>query len=211
MSLPPPAEPASRAAFLGLNPWLQRFLTIIAGAVVAVIAWTVIARFLHILVLLLASFLVAFLPGPLVDRLGARGFLRRDGHRIPFYQYMGAATERTGNRRCRPPAAPTTDKRQAQFLTALIHQTQVVRGSWVWLHWCGVEELCQARGGDQPRSPTWRRRLLGRWRSAPWSAATRHRAKCAFALPIRGCGRLRCPSAHSETGTRYEQPASPAL
>jgi predicted PurR-regulated permease PerM len=36
---------------------------------VAVIAWTVIERFLHILVLLLASFLLAYLLGPFVDRL----------------------------------------------------------------------------------------------------------------------------------------------
>ena len=36
----------------------------------------VIARFLNILVLLLTSFLIAFLVGPLVDRLAARGLPR---------------------------------------------------------------------------------------------------------------------------------------
>jgi predicted PurR-regulated permease PerM len=36
---------------------------------VAVIAWTVIERFLHIIILLLASFLLAYLLGPLVDRI----------------------------------------------------------------------------------------------------------------------------------------------
>jgi predicted PurR-regulated permease PerM len=61
---------------LGLNPWLQGFLTIIAGAAVAVIAWTIIERFLHIIVLVLAAFLLAFLFGPLVDRLQHRGVPR---------------------------------------------------------------------------------------------------------------------------------------
>ena len=42
-----------------LNRWLQIFLTIIAGAAVAVIVWSVVQRFLHILILLIASFLVA--------------------------------------------------------------------------------------------------------------------------------------------------------
>ncbi|HYP38875.1 MAG TPA: AI-2E family transporter, partial [Chloroflexia bacterium] len=78
MNAPPSSIPAStteqaaqapRENRLGLNRWLQLFLTIIAGTIVAVIAWTVIERFLHILVLLLASFLLAFLLGPLVDRL----------------------------------------------------------------------------------------------------------------------------------------------
>lgn len=61
---------------LGLNPWLQVFLTIIAGAAVAVIAWSVIQRFLHIIALLTASFLVAYLMSPLVVRLQRRGVRR---------------------------------------------------------------------------------------------------------------------------------------
>jgi predicted PurR-regulated permease PerM len=69
--MPKPLRPV-----LGLNPWLQRFSTIIAGAVVALIAWTIVARFLPILVLLLASAIVAFLLGPLVDRLHSRGVPR---------------------------------------------------------------------------------------------------------------------------------------
>jgi len=73
-SLPP--APVARSVRLQLNPWLERFLIIIAGTAVAVIAWTVIERFLHILVLLLAGFLVAFLLGPLVDRLEGRGLPR---------------------------------------------------------------------------------------------------------------------------------------
>jgi len=54
---------------LGLNRWLQLFLTIIAGAVVAVIAWTIIVRFSHIIILLIASFILAYLIAPLVNRL----------------------------------------------------------------------------------------------------------------------------------------------
>ena len=64
-----PERSAAALDRLGLNNLLQLFLTIIAGAVVAVIAWSIIQRFLHILILLVASFLVAFLVGPLVDRL----------------------------------------------------------------------------------------------------------------------------------------------
>jgi predicted PurR-regulated permease PerM len=60
----------------GINRWLQVFLTIIAGAAVAVIAWTVIERFLHILILLLAGFILIFLLGPVVDRLQQRGLPR---------------------------------------------------------------------------------------------------------------------------------------
>ena len=54
---------------LNLNGWLQLFLTIIAGAAVAVIVWAVVQRFLHIIALLIASFLVAYVLSPLVDRL----------------------------------------------------------------------------------------------------------------------------------------------
>ncbi|HEX8230046.1 MAG TPA: AI-2E family transporter [Chloroflexia bacterium] len=67
---------APRESRLGLNRWLQLFLTIIAGTIVAVIAWTVIERFLHIIILMLASFLLAYLLGPLVDR-GERARLPR--------------------------------------------------------------------------------------------------------------------------------------
>jgi predicted PurR-regulated permease PerM len=92
MSLPLPADPIRRAPILELNPWLQRFLTIIAGTVVAVIAWTVLERFLHILVLLLASFLVAFLLGPLVDRLEARGVPRLFAILLLYLTILGTLT-----------------------------------------------------------------------------------------------------------------------
>jgi predicted PurR-regulated permease PerM len=59
-----------------LNRWLQVFLTIIAGAAVAVIAWSVIQRFLHIIILLIASFLVAYILDPLVARLQRGGIPR---------------------------------------------------------------------------------------------------------------------------------------
>lgn len=71
-----PGEPPPRFSFFGLNRWLQLFLTIIAGTVVAIIVWTVLERFMHIIILLLGSFLLAYLLGPLVDRL-ARGGLSR--------------------------------------------------------------------------------------------------------------------------------------
>src|SRR5689334_15485965 len=76
MSTSPPSESPSRWSRLGLNPWLQGFLTIIAGTAVAVIAWTIIERFLHIIILVLAAFLLAFLFGPLIDRLERRGLPR---------------------------------------------------------------------------------------------------------------------------------------
>src|SRR4051812_37839175 len=72
MSTPAPISPASPPQRSGINRWLQIFLTIIAGAAVAVIAWTIIERFLHILILLLAGFVFGFLLGPLVDRLQQR-------------------------------------------------------------------------------------------------------------------------------------------
>lgn len=59
-----------------LNRWLQVFLTIIAGAAVAVIVWSVVQRFLHILILLIASFLVAYILDPLVARLQRGGIPR---------------------------------------------------------------------------------------------------------------------------------------
>lgn len=54
---------------LNMGRLLQTFLTIIAGAIVAVIAWTVVERFLHIIVLLIISLVLAYLITPLVDRL----------------------------------------------------------------------------------------------------------------------------------------------
>jgi len=63
---PPRANAMDR---LGLNRLLQVFLTIIAGAVVAVIAWTIIVRFSHIIILLIASFILAYLIAPLVNHL----------------------------------------------------------------------------------------------------------------------------------------------
>ena len=80
------------------------------------------------------------------EDLIARGVLRLAEHHVQCYQYMGEAAERTGSGGSPPPVAPTADERQIQFLTALIHQSQVARGPRVWLHWCGVEELCQALG-----------------------------------------------------------------
>lgn len=61
---------------LGLNRWLQLFLTIIAGAVVAVIAWSIIGRFSHIIILLIASFILAYLIAPLVNRMERGGVPR---------------------------------------------------------------------------------------------------------------------------------------
>ena len=92
MSLPRPPAAVSLSDRLGLNPWLQRFLTIIAGTVVAVIAWTIIERFLSILVLLLAGFLVAFLLGPLVDRLEGRGLPRVLAIVLLYLTILGALT-----------------------------------------------------------------------------------------------------------------------
>lgn len=77
---------------LGLNPWLQRLLTVIAAAVVAVIAWAVVARFLHILLLLLAGCLVAFLLGPLVDRLQGRGVPRLIAILLLYLTILGGLT-----------------------------------------------------------------------------------------------------------------------
>ena len=80
------------------------------------------------------------------EDLIARGVLRLAAHHVQLYEYMGEAAEQTGPSESRPPVAPTADERQTQFLTALIDCSQVVHGSRVWLHWCGVEELCQALG-----------------------------------------------------------------
>lgn len=80
------AAPAPRVA---LNRWLQIFLTLIAGAVVAVIAWTILERFQHIIVLLLASFILSLLLGPLVDRLEQRHVPRLLGTLIAFLLLIG--------------------------------------------------------------------------------------------------------------------------
>jgi len=60
----------------GVIPWILLFVAIIAGAVVAVIAWTVAERFLTIIILLLAGFLISYLLGPLMDRLERGGVPR---------------------------------------------------------------------------------------------------------------------------------------
>jgi predicted PurR-regulated permease PerM len=64
---------------MGLSPWLRLlviFLTFIAGTVAAVIVWLVVQRFLHLLLLLTASFLVAYLLTPMVERLRHLGLGR---------------------------------------------------------------------------------------------------------------------------------------
>lgn len=87
-----PAAQASRESRLGLNRWLQLFLTIIAGAVVAVIAWTVIERFLHIIILLLVSFLLTYLLGPLVDRSERAGWPRLVSILVVYLVIIGTLT-----------------------------------------------------------------------------------------------------------------------
>ncbi len=83
---PTPAETAPRVV---LNRWLQIFLTLIAGAVVAVIAWTILEKFQHIIVLLLASFILSLLLGPLVDLLERRRVPRLLGTGIAFLLLIG--------------------------------------------------------------------------------------------------------------------------
>ncbi|MDQ2807963.1 MAG: AI-2E family transporter [Chloroflexota bacterium] len=78
---PSVAAPTPRVV---LNRWLQIFLTLIAGTVVAVIAWTILERFQHIIVLLLASFILSLLLGPLVDLLERRHVPRLLGTGIAF-------------------------------------------------------------------------------------------------------------------------------
>ena len=72
-------RPASLVERLGLGPWLRVcliFITIIAGVEVLVIGWSVVSRFMHIVVLLIASFIVSFLLSPLVGRLQRWGLKR---------------------------------------------------------------------------------------------------------------------------------------
>lgn len=71
------------------------------------------------------------------EDLIALGVLRLDEQHAQRYEYLGDGS---------PPAAPAPDARQAAFLAALIQRSQVVQGARVWLHWCGIEELCQALG-----------------------------------------------------------------
>src|SRR5260370_21791052 len=61
-----PRSAHAQMSIFGLNRWLQIFLTIIAGVVVAVLAWDVITRFMHILILLLGRFLLPYLLVPSV-------------------------------------------------------------------------------------------------------------------------------------------------
>ena len=68
-----PPERAASPDHSGLDHWYRLFRTIIAGAIVAVIAWFVLQPFLHTIILLIASFLVAYILGPLVvhvERVG---------------------------------------------------------------------------------------------------------------------------------------------
>jgi len=60
----------------GLDDWYRLFRTLIAGAIVAVLAWIVLQRFLSIIILLIASFLVAYLLIPAVNRLEQGGVPR---------------------------------------------------------------------------------------------------------------------------------------
>ncbi len=71
------------------------------------------------------------------EDLIAGGVLRLDEQHAQRYEYLGGSQS---------PGDPTADARQTQFLTALIQCSQVTQGSRVWLHWCGVEELCQSLG-----------------------------------------------------------------
>jgi len=86
----PPAEQPARMSFLGLNRWLQIFLTIIAGVVVAIIAWDVITRFMHIIILLLGGFLLAYLLGPLVDRMQRGGLGRLPAILVVYLVLLGS-------------------------------------------------------------------------------------------------------------------------
>jgi hypothetical protein len=80
------------------------------------------------------------------EDLIAGGSLRLDAHHVQQYHYLGGAGDRTDPAARRSPVAATVDGRQIQFLRALIHCSQVVQGARVWLHWCGLEELCQELG-----------------------------------------------------------------
>ncbi len=85
-NLPAPVTPPPR---IELNRWLQTFLILIAGTVIAVIAWTILERFQHIIVLLGASFVLSLLLGPLVDRLEQRNVPRLLGTLLAFLLLIG--------------------------------------------------------------------------------------------------------------------------
>ncbi len=58
------------------DDWYRIFRTLIAGAIVAVIVWLIVQRLLSIIILLIASFLVAYLLVPAIDRLERGGIPR---------------------------------------------------------------------------------------------------------------------------------------
>jgi len=90
MNVPRPSEPVNKLDRFGVIPWILLFVAIIAGAVVAVIVWTVAARFLNIIILLLAGFLIAFLLGPLMDRLERGGVPRVLAILLVYVLVLGA-------------------------------------------------------------------------------------------------------------------------
>ncbi len=59
-----------------LDYWYRLFRTVIAGAIVTVLAWIVVQRILPIVVLLIASFVIAYLLIPVVNRLEHGGLPR---------------------------------------------------------------------------------------------------------------------------------------
>lgn len=79
------------------------------------------------------------------EDLIARGILHPDADHAQLYQYR-SATLPAGMNGSAPPAAPPLTEQQTQFLAALIQSSQMEQGPRVWLHWCGVEEICQALG-----------------------------------------------------------------
>ncbi len=71
------------------------------------------------------------------EDLVALGVLHPVADHAQLYEYQGANP---------PPALALPDARQTQFLAALIQRSEMTQGTRVWLHWCGVEEICQALG-----------------------------------------------------------------
>ncbi len=108
-----PSAPVAAPTRPLLGRPLQILLTIIAGTVVAVIAWTVVARFLHILILLLASFIVAFLLLPLVNLCWLRTssgsrmrYVASTGRIVHLIRRFGAATVTFGATNVTPYKCP---------------------------------------------------------------------------------------------------------
>src|SRR4051812_15038520 len=62
------SNPPARWGRFGLNPWLQVLLLVIAMVVVVMIGWAIFNGVRHVILLLGASLLLAFLLGSLVDR-----------------------------------------------------------------------------------------------------------------------------------------------